>query len=406
MSNKENVPESYLPSPIEWTPQKLKSCSLVKRPLAKKSYSGLNEPQKQPLAEVGTRFSPRNGGRTQTSPLANDVKLPNRQFSQTTGLAKFSLSPKASQGQNTIKLSPTKGLVVRVPITTSHHEVEVVQQDLLSQYATKHAQLVHHQDQVKQLKFELNEISIKIENAHRQSLLNEKKPVDVYSQAHLETTKTLKQFSPPQSPSKLNLSPFFDEAPIKSLKNKASTMFQDSKHLDENLTLLKNRASTMFNDDPKISMLKNKASSIFQLPPTLNHDIDELSQKTSQFFTNKTSQLNTKTSQFFNDTTSELNNKTSQFLNGVFSMSPKKTTFLNTISNLSPTRPSTSTRNTHNTPGSFKSSPPDDLVNSSFNIENLPDAPNEHSLIEDANSYFTDDSHLIDIDDYTSEDEL
>jgi len=404
MSNKENVPESYSPSALSCSPQK--PCSPVKLHLSKKPYSGLNEPKKQPLGEAGTRL-PRNVDvRPQRSPLTNDVKLPNRQFSQSTGLAKFSLSPRANhgghdhQGHNSIRSSPTKGLAVRVPITTGDHEVEVVQQDLLSQYATKHAQLVHHQEQVEQLKFELNEISIKLENAHRQALLNEKKPVDVYSQAHLETTKTLKQFSAPQSPSKLK--PFFDEAPIKSLKNKASIIFQDSKPLDENLASLKNRASVMFNEDSNISMLKNKASSIFQLPPTLNHDIDELSQKTSQFFTNTTSQLNNKTSQFFSDKTSELNNKTSQFFNGVFNLSPKKTTFLDTISNLSPTKSPTKTK-THK---SFKSSPPDDLAESSFNIENLPDAPTEHSLIEDVDNYSSDDSHVIDIDDYTSEDEL
>lgn len=82
------------------------------------------------------------------SPISpSTINIKNRQISESTGLVKFSLSPKRQETPTTPQKSPTKsGFSIDVPISKPQdgktiQELQLKQRELLDKYSTKQAQL-------------------------------------------------------------------------------------------------------------------------------------------------------------------------------------------------------------------------------------------------------------------------
>lgn len=333
--------------------------------------------QQQQQQQFASSFAPRTPTKPRSSILApiSPNKLlslsptKERKISESTGLVKFSLSPKKSTTtttpkttrKSTILATPTKpGLSIEVPISSplpkqqnppkSLKDLQIEQQNLLEKYSTYQAQLHEHERQAELKKLELLEISKKIEESKRQeAILNGSQ--DIYKQAYLQTEKELNQLN-------IRLSP--PRQTIKQIPLKKQASFLMNQAIDE-CTNVKKKASIIFNNHTTgsnnnremVSPLKKQASFI------VNQALDEcnnVKQKASMIFNNQNEELQTfiKSS---NEKFDVLAKQTNKFFNNNFKIFEK------------------------NDPQ------PNNIADSSFNIENLEGVIYERSFEIDIDDY-------------------
>lgn len=336
------------------------------------------------------------------SPISNNIGSPSkdRKISESTGLAKFSLSPKRqlqtptsiySGGVQTPTSNPRdeivkrelRGLPVYIPIqheqkkksTTQEPQISSLdlQSELLEKYAAKHAELNRHEKEVERLKFELLQISTSLENCKRlqklEALKTSNEPVlyDIFKQVHHQTNQEIERLTNPQKSDDILPS-------INNLKTRASKIFTN----DNNIENLRKKASSMFTIEKSGTRSRND-SEITDFLAQSNERFDVLSKKTSRFFTDVMTNLSPK--------------KISQTTDDVF------TNFASNIKKLN------------------VSEPRDDPANNSFNFDYLsakqgledPHILFESSFIDDSESNMNviheqaeDTSDVVDIDDYDS----
>ena len=321
--------------------------------------------QRQQQQQFASSFAPRTPTRTRSSiltPISPNKLLSlsptkERKISESTGLVKFSLSPKKSttESPNTKRKSTTltkPGLSIEVPISspppkqqnppTSLKHLQIEQQKLLEKYSSCQAQLHEHERQAEMKKLELLEISKKIEESKRQeAVLNGSQ--DIYKQAYLQTEKELNQLNIRLSPPRktINQSP---------LKKQASFLMNQA--IDE-CTNVKKKASIIFNNNREtVSPLKKQASFI------VNQALDEcnnVKQRASIIFNNQNEELQTfiKSS---NEKFDVLAKQTNKFFNNNFKIFEKN-------------------------------DPEPNIADSSFNIENLQEVIYERSFEVDIDDY-------------------
>ncbi|KAK6205050.1 uncharacterized protein RJT21DRAFT_12815 [Scheffersomyces amazonensis] len=344
----------------------------------RKSYSILT-----PVSNVS--YSPNMKTLTQTK---SDKE---RIISESTGLVKFALSSNSSPIRSTNSTNPSSprklGLPVYIPISDKNEENSPIKSDsnngpnyleleqqLLQQYQDKQKELLHHEKQVQVIKFELLELSTKLENCKREEKIQQLKNdnlannADIYKQVHLQTNQQLNQIrivkSPPTSPTKYNESKF---PSIDTLKKKAS--FIVDKNLSANFKNEIESVSRMFNSNINI----NNTKGLSPIMPTPN----ELSHKTSKFFNEVLENLSPKkTNENFNKLNDSFNNTINSISKNILAKS-----FIS------------------------KESSEEDLINSSFNFDNL-SFDNSHHVdhlnVIYENSDVSEQSDIVDIDDYNS----
>lgn len=230
------------------------------------------------------------------SPVSpSTINIKNRQISETSGLVKFSLSPKRQSSSTTSttkngltisdspKKSPSKsGFNIDVPISKPQdqktiQDLQFKQRELLDKYSTKQAQLHEYERLIESKKIELLEISKSIEEIKRQEIILIGKNQDIYKQAYLGTQQELnklriKQESPKKNNKGIN---FEKQSPLKkqasfimnqaidecnNVKKKASLLFGNQnedfqnliKSADEKFDLLSKQTSKFFNNNFKI----------------------------------------------------------------------------------------------------------------------------------------------------------
>ena len=390
------------------------------------------------------------------SPISSNIGSPSRdrKISESTGLAKFSLSPRRqlqtptslysdgqrtptsiprdSKSQNDTLVRPRtepRGLPVYIPIQypepnknhrnkpksddsqtrnahiqpthnhdapsqSPHNQVSSLdlQSQLLAKYAAKHAELIVHEKEVERLKFELLEISTSLE-----------------SSKHLEKLESLKL-----SPNEPILHDIF-----KQIHHQTN---QDLEKLIKSSEKLP-KSSQKPNDDllPSINTLKTRASKIFTNDANVEREFQNLKKKASSIFTNDFTKPSTILSR-------NENNEISEFItqsNERFDVLSKKTSrfFTDVMTNLSPKKLSQTTDEVFNNLASNikklnTNESKEDPANNSFNFDYLSsnqvlEDPHifegQSSFIDDSDTNMNviyeqaeDTSDVVDIDDYDS----
>ncbi|KAK6879965.1 hypothetical protein K6H10_002614 [Candida tropicalis] len=216
------------------------------------------------------------------------------QISESTGLVKFSLSPKRQETPTTPQKSPTKsGFSIDVPISKPQdgktiQELQLKQRELLDKYSTKQAQLHEYERLIESKKLELLEISKSIEEIKRQEVILLGKGQDIYKQAYLGTQQELNKLRIKESPKRDGNNNNENQSPLKkqasfimnqaldecnNVKKKASLLFVNQneefqnliKSADEKFDLLSKQTSKFFNNNFKIfdnNAKKNMNSSL------------------------------------------------------------------------------------------------------------------------------------------------
>lgn len=165
-------------------------------------------------------------------------------------------------------------------------DYELQQKRLIDQYSRKYQQLNDYKQKVNQIQFELNELSLKLENSKLNQKLNGNVE-NVYNLAKQETNDTLEQVN---KIFEMNKAPLIEinnksvPSPRKSPTKKQSMIFNDelfSKAFD-----LKNKVFE--SSDELARNTKQKASNIFNQ--------DDFTMKTNQFFNDLKSTLSPKKS--------------------------------------------------------------------------------------------------------------
>ncbi|ODV80024.1 uncharacterized protein CANTADRAFT_5699 [Suhomyces tanzawaensis NRRL Y-17324] len=256
----------------------------------------------------------------------------------------FRTVEKSISGAKTALSDP---FTVSTPPVTPHQ--------LLDQYTRKQNQIKEHENHIQRLRFELDEIAAQLESAKRDEkfrALEVSNRLDIYKQAHLETTSQLQGLSGEGRESRAGAELF------NTIKNRASSMFEPVQ-----------------NEDFLIKNITKKASSIFTIH---NDDFTNIKKKASTMFL--TSKRDSHPFLVQNDRFDELTHKTSRFFSDVITtLSPKKTD---------------------------SSKMP--AIDTSFNIDNLSLDDELHELVydEDEENYDEDDENYLDIDDYESDGEV
>lgn len=229
------------------------------------------------------------------SPISpSTINIKNRQISESTGLVKFSLSPKRQETPTTPQKSPTKsGFSIDVPISKPQdgktlQELQLKQRELLDKYSTKQAQLHEYERLIESKKLELLEISKSIEEIKRQEVILLGKGQDIYKQAYLGTQQELNKLRIKESPKRDAIINNENQSPLKkqasfimnqaldecnNVKKKASLLFVNQneefqnliKSADEKFDLLSKQTSKFFNNNFKIfdnNAKKNMNSSL------------------------------------------------------------------------------------------------------------------------------------------------
>ncbi|EER35824.1 predicted protein [Candida tropicalis MYA-3404] len=229
------------------------------------------------------------------SPISpSTINIKNRQISESTGLVKFSLSPKRQETPTTPQKSPTKsGFSIDVPISKPQdgktiQELQLKQRELLDKYSTKQAQLHEYERLIESKKLELLEISKSIEEIKRQEVILLGKGQDIYKQAYLGTQQELNKLRIKESPKRDGNNNNENQSPLKkqasfimnqaldecnNVKKKASLLFVNQneefqnliKSADEKFDLLSKQTSKFFNNNFKIfdnNAKKNMNSSL------------------------------------------------------------------------------------------------------------------------------------------------
>lgn len=229
------------------------------------------------------------------SPISpSTINIKNRQISESTGLVKFSLSPKRQETPTTPQKSPTKsGFSIDVPISKPQdgktiQELQLKQRELLDKYSTKQAQLHEYERLIESKKLELLEISKSIEEIKRQEVILLGKGQDIYKQAYLRTQQELNKLRIKESPKRDGNNNNENQSPLKkqasfimnqaldecnNVKKKASLLFVNQneefqnliKSADEKFDLLSKQTSKFFNNNFKIfdnNAKKNMNSSL------------------------------------------------------------------------------------------------------------------------------------------------
>ncbi|CAK7893997.1 hypothetical protein CAAN1_02S00606 [[Candida] anglica] len=315
---------------------------------------------------------PQNTSRQVESTLNNNERI----FSESTGLAKFSLSPSRDNRSSSPKRSGG-GLPVYIPVSQTNDVQGVNSKNdiefddgtgtlLLQEYASKQRQLNELESKVEIIKNELLEISKKISNHTMKNIS--------------ESNKNISDIPTPINNKNTNINTNTNTLNI--LKNKASNIFNiqtekerpvnsnDTKSL--NFQGYLNKFQTQINGTTANIIPKDTLKNIVN---DVGRNIDENNDKFKKFLVSNNSQID------------QLSHKTSKLFNGI-------------ITNLSPT----------------KAKSDQEIINSSFNFDNLTMNEINHSLIleeedEDTNSicdtiHIHDMSHssnIVDIDEYDSE---
>lgn len=156
------------------------------------------------------------------SPISpSTINIKNRQISESTGLVKFSLSPKRQETPTTPQKSPTKsGFSIDVPISKPQdgktiQELQLKQRELLDKYSTKQAQLHEYERLIESKKLELLEISKSIEEIKRQEVILLGKGQDIYKQAYLGTQQELNKLRIKESPKRDGNNNNENQSPLK-----------------------------------------------------------------------------------------------------------------------------------------------------------------------------------------------
>lgn len=284
---------------------------------------------------------------------AKQDKIKNeRVISESTGLVKFALSTSkppsslsspfsSTPSQNTsTSVTPVRsGLPVYIPIDNKVvHKVQkeetdyrFIQDELLQQYAQIQREMMEYEKKIELCKFELLEISTKLESCKRDEMVAEirkqrtpSNDLDLYKKVHQQTESQINSIEKEFSVSHPEETVFID-----SLKKRASTVFSinnsnvnnvQTSEIELKLNTLKNKASTMFNASnitntfEELSQNVNKkASTIFQVPSkesdiqgllnSSNEKFDEISHKTSKFFNDVVNNLSPKKTESTNKNT-------------------------------------------------------------------------------------------------------
>lgn len=187
-----------------------------------------------------------------------------RVYSQTTGLAKFSLSP--SRGESPPLKSKKSGLPVYIPVANQHATTDAVPQekDLLQRYATKQRQVTELERLLEMARFEVNELAAQIK----------------------ELVPELQQQQQPQpAANKLHI-----------LKNKASNIFNLQPLQQPNVPLNQylNKFQTQLNQTTEKIISRQALKSIVD---DVGKNLDENNTKLFQFIQTN----NTKTTKMFGD---------------------------------------------------------------------------------------------------------
>lgn len=392
------------------------------------------------------------------SPISSNIGSPSkdRKISESTGLAKFSLSPRRqlqtptslySGGQRTPTSIPRdskphndtivrprtepRGLPVYIPIQypepnsnhqhkpksddsqtrnshiqpqntlnqdtqsqNPHNQVSSLdlQSELLGKYAAKHAELIVHEKEVERLKFELLEISTSLESSKR-----------------LEKLELLKLSSN---------EPVLHDI-FKQIHHQTNQDLEKLTKSSEKLT----KSTENPNDDllPSINTLKTRASKIFTNDANVEREFQNLKKKASSIFTNDFSRPSTILSRNENNEISEfitqsnerfdvLSKKTSRFFTDVMTnLSPKKISqttdevFNNLASNIKKLNTNESKEDPANNSFNF------DYLSSKQGLENPHIFEGQSSFIDDSDTNMNviyeqaeDTSDVVDIDDYDS----
>ena len=186
-----------------------------------------------------------------------------RVYSQTTGLAKFSLSP--SRGETPVLKSKKSGLPVYIPVENRHASTDAAPQekDLLQRYATKQRQVTELERLLELARFEVNELAAQIK----------------------ELVPELQQQQPQLAANKLHI-----------LKNKASNIFNLQPLQQPNVPLNQylNKFQTQLNQTTEKIISRQALRSIVD---DVGKNLDENNTKLFQFIQTN----NTKTTKMFGD---------------------------------------------------------------------------------------------------------
>ncbi|KAK6459041.1 uncharacterized protein RJT20DRAFT_132194 [Scheffersomyces xylosifermentans] len=409
----------------------------------RKSYSILS-----PISNVQSASPYDNSLSKKLSNLKNE-----RVISESTGLVKLALAGNNKSGvsnksrsslssphsntsfasTNTTNSTPARsGLPVYIPIEQKEdvHPMEKkedyreVHQRLLEKYAEKQRELIEHEKKVDLCKFELLEISTKLEACKREEMVDQLRKQrhpsgehDLFKKIHSQTDREIRelQIEQPQSISALE-----EKISIDALKKKASNIFN----------IAESSSSEVGDKELNLSNLRKKASMFYTNIPNTFEELSGMSKRANTVFANSATKSSSDLQSLINTSNEkfdDLSSRTNKFFSGVVNnLSPKKNDKL--VSNNSNTKLYSTinslSKNFNLTFNKGMSHLDEDedkelIYNSSFNFDNFPlDTPfsavnessftggSEHGDGEVTNLdviYENDDeSSMLHIDDYNS----